>query len=182
LPPRKQPRKLTADELFEWAVKSLAVRAASIGDLSTRMRRKALLASDVATTIERLKEIGYLNDQRYAESFASARVENDGFGRRRLLTDLRARRVEGKMAEHAVEQALAGKSEEDQIEAWIERRMPRVAAGQNLGTDRELAAAYRRLLRAGFAPGPVLRALKRRAANPEVLDETVADEEETPEE
>lgn len=174
---RKQPRKLSAEELFEWSVKSLAVRPSSEGDLSTRLRRKALLASDVASTIARLKDVGYLDDRRYAESFASWRAENEGFGRRRILNDLRARRVDGKMAEQAVEQALEGKSEEEQIEAWIERRMPKAAAGQSLGTDRELAAAYRKLLRAGFAPGPVLRALKRRAANPELMDETATEEE-----
>ncbi len=185
LPPRKQPRKLTAEELFDWAVKSLAAQAASAGDLSNRLRRKAMLASDVATTIERLKEIGYLDDRRFAEGFANARVENEGFGRRRILNDLRAKKIEGNMAEHAVSQALDGRSEEELIESWIDRRMPRAAAGQGLGTERELAAAYRKLLRAGFAPGPVLRALKKRAANPELLADAAIDEvdeeEETPE-
>ena len=65
------------------------------------------------------------------------------------------------------------------IDAWIERRMPRAAAGHGLATDRELAAAYRKLLRAGFAPGPVLRALKKRAANPELVDETAIEPDES---
>jgi len=181
LPPPRKPKKLTADELFEWAVKSLAVRAASIGDLSTRLRRKAMLASDVAATIARLKDVGYLDDRRYAETFANARVENEGFGRRRVLNDLRSHRIEGNLADAAVTRALDGKAEEDLIEAWIDRRMPSVAAGRGLGTERELAAAYRKLLRAGFSPGPVLRALKKRAANPEILDAVVEEEEEEPE-
>jgi len=135
-----------------------------------------MLASDVPATIERLKEIGYLDDRRFAETFATARVENEGFGRRRILNDLRARRIEGNMAEQAVTEALNGRSEEESIECWIDRRMPQAAAGQGLSTERELAAAYRKLLRAGFAPGPVLRALKRRAAHPEILDAVTEEE------
>jgi hypothetical protein len=37
-------------------------------------------------------------------------------------------------------------------------------------TEKELASAYRRLVRAGFSPANSIRALKKFAANPELLD------------
>jgi regulatory protein len=132
--------------------------------------------ADAEAAIIRLREIGYLNDQRFAESYANARVENEGFGRMRVLNDLRARRVSGNMAEQAVEQALGGRSEAELIDAFIERRMHSVAAGGPIEDEKKLAAAYRKLRRAGFTSGPILAALKRIAARPEALEEPPEEE------
>jgi regulatory protein len=166
--------------LFEYAVKCLGVRAYSTGDLKSKLRMRAANPPDVDATIDRLKDIGYLNDQRFAENFASARVENEGFGRMRVLSDLRARRVTGNMAEQSVEQALEGKSEAELIDSYIERRMPSIAAGGRIEDERKLASAYRRLRRAGFTSGPILTALKGLAARPELLEEPIEEEEPEP--
>ena len=173
-------RKLAAEQLFEYAVKCLGVRAYSTGDLKSKLRMRAANPADVDATIDRLKDIGYLNDQRFAENFASARVENEGFGRMRVLSDLRARRVPGTLAEQAVEQALEGKSEAELIDSYIERRMPSIAAGGRIEDERKLANAYRRLRRAGFTSGPILSALKGLAARPELLEEPIEEEEPEP--
>jgi regulatory protein len=175
---RTRARKLAAEELFEYAVKCLGIRGYSIGDLKSKLRMRAANPPDVDATIERLTGIGYLNDQRFAESYASARVENEGFGRMRVLSDLRARRVSGNMAEQAVDRALKGKSEAELIATYIERRMPSVAAGGKIEDERKLAAAYRRLRRAGFTSGPILTALKGLAARPDLLEEPIGEEEE----
>lgn len=132
---------------------------------------------DVDATIARLEDIGYLNDRRFAENFAASRVENEGFGRMRVLNDLRARRVTAALAEEAVEQALEGRSEAELIHSYIERRMPSIAAGGRIEEERKLANAYRRLRRAGFASGPILTALKGLAARPELLEEPIEEEE-----
>jgi len=44
--------------------------------------------------------------------------------------------------------------------------------------DKDLAAAYRRLLRAGFRSGEIIRVLKRFARNPDLLDAFEPPEEE----
>jgi regulatory protein len=178
--PSTKSRKLASQQLFEYAVKCLGVRAYSTGDLQSKLRLRAANPADVDATINRLKDIGYLNDQRFAESFASARVANDGFGRMRVLSDLRSRRVPGNLAEQAVEQALEGKSESDLIDSYIVRRMPSIAAGGKIEDERKLASAYRRLRRAGFSSGLILAALKRLAAKPELLEEPIEEEEPEP--
>lgn len=170
-------RKLTAEQLFEYAVKCLGVRAYSTGDLKTKLRMRAAHPPDVDATIDRLQDIGYLNDRRFAENFAAARVQNDGFGRMRVLSDLRARRVQGPLAEQAVEQALEGRSEAELIDSYIERRMPSISTGGPIADERKLANAYRRLRRAGFTSGPILTALKGLAARPELLEEPMEEEE-----
>ncbi|HWE53291.1 MAG TPA: RecX family transcriptional regulator [Bryobacteraceae bacterium] len=167
MPAPKRPRKLAAEELFEYAVKCLAARIYSTGDLSAKLRLRAAHLPDVAHTIERLNEIGYLNDRHFAETFAAARVANDGFGKIRVLNDLRKHRIAAELAEGAVNQAIDGRSEAELIDEYIERRM----SNQTLENERKLASAFRRLRRAGFTTAPILHALKQRAAHPEALDD-----------
>lgn len=167
--------------MFEYAVGYLARRAASSAELAVKLRAKAANPADVDHSIARLREIGYLNDERFAESFVARRVENEGFGKARLLSDLRARRVPSSLAEPAVEQALEGRNESDMADAWIRRRMPRLAAEGNaaegkIEDQRKLASAWRRLRRAGFSSAAALGALKRLAAKPDELEEPAPDE------
>jgi regulatory protein len=174
---KKRPRKLNSEELFEYAVNCLGARAYSSGDLKAKLQMRAAHPPDAEAAIDRLTEIGYLNDQRFAESYAVARVENEGFGRIRVLNDLRAHRVSGDTAEQAVGRALGDKGEAELIDAFIRRRMPSIAAAGPIEDDRKLAAAYRKLRRAGFTSGPILSALKRLAARAEALEEPLEEEE-----
>ncbi|MDE3197580.1 MAG: RecX family transcriptional regulator [Acidobacteriota bacterium] len=125
--------------------------------------------------IGRLKEVGYLDDRRFAENFALNRAEGDGFGRMRVLSDLRGRRIAPALAEKTVARVFEDKNEADQIDAYIGRRMRSLDAGA-VEDERELARAYRRLRRAGFRSGAVLAALKRRAARPEEIEEPPEDD------
>lgn len=177
MPPLKKPRKLAAEELFEYAVKLLGVRGYSTGDLRSKLYMKAAQRGDIDATIARLKDIGYLNDEQYAASYATARVENEGFGKIRVLNDLRARRISGNLADQAVTQALDGRTEADLIDAYIERRMASLVGAGPIEDERKLAAAYRRLRRAGFTSGGILSALKRKAARPELVNDTPEEDE-----
>lgn len=173
----KTARKLAPEELFEYAVQCLGRRPYAAEELKTKLRTRAERAADVDAAIVRLKDVGYLDDKRFAESFALNRAENDGFGKMRVLSDLRARRVAPKVAEQAVAQVFEDRGESEQIDAYIERRMPSLRAGGKIEDARELARAFRRLRRAGFSSGGALAALKRVAARPEEIEEPVEEEE-----
>ncbi len=168
--PRKSA-KLADAALYEYAVRVLSVRTYSTESLKTKLRARALRPADVEAAIQRLQEVGYLDDSRFAESFARYKVEGQGLGKARTFSDLRAQRIPTPLAEAAVEQVYAGTSEAELIEAYIERRLPAFRAGVPVTDQKELAKAWRRLRRAGFSSAAALTALKRRAAEPELLDE-----------
>jgi regulatory protein len=170
---RKVAPKLAEAELFEYSVRYLARFACSSEELKAKLRLRAAKPDDIDGVIVRLKDIGYLNDRKFAESFASNRAENDGFGRMRVLSDLRSRRVAPATAEKVVADVFEGKEEADLIDAFIDRRMPSLKAQGSIEDQRDLAKAYRRLRRAGFSSGGVLSALKRRAARPDEIEEPV---------
>jgi regulatory protein len=163
-------RRLDAAALWEYALKSLAGRAQSTGELREKLRRRAERAGDIDEVLTRLKRAGYLDDRRYAESFASTRLATEKCGRTRVIHDLRQHRVAPELAERTVGKVYEGVDEEALIEEWI-RRKYRLAEREGLfGEQKDLAAAYRRLARAGFRSGEILKVLKRFAANPELLD------------
>jgi regulatory protein len=168
--PRNPPQRLDADALREYAVRLLAGRAHSIGELRYKLQRRAADAGEVDAVLSRLKEHGYLDDRRFAEGYAEARRGENRFGRARVLRDLRGRRVAPALAEHTVERVYSGVDEEALIEDFL-RRKYRTAPREGLFQDeKDLASAYRKLARAGFRTGDIVRVLKRFAKNPELLD------------
>jgi regulatory protein len=167
----RKSRLLDAEGLWGYALRVLGGRAHSTGELREKLRRRAALASDVDSVLARLKDARYLDDQRFAESFANARLSGEGMGSRRVVNDLRQRRVAPALAQRTVENVYRDVDEEALIEEWV-RRKYRLALREGLfQEDKEWAAAYRRLLRAGFQSGAIVKVLKRFTRNPELLDQ-----------
>ena len=166
----RKKRPLEGEALWSYALRVLGGRAHSTGELREKLRRRASRLGEVDDVLARLKDHGYLNDQRFAENFAASRLANDKLGRIRVVQDLRQRRVAPALAERAARQVYQEVNEEALIEEWI-RRKYRLAPRERLfREDKDLAAAYRRLLRGGFRSGDIVRVLKRFAANPDLLD------------
>jgi regulatory protein len=166
---RRHPRK-DAAALWEYALRLLAGRAHSSGELREKLRLKAESAADVDPTIARLKDYGYLNDRKFAESFAAARLENEGLGKTRVLADLSRRRVAPAVAQQTVGKVYAEVDEEALAEEYVRRKF-RMASKENLFQDeKQMASAYRRLVRAGFRSATAVAVLKRFAGDPDLLD------------
>jgi regulatory protein len=166
----RKPRPLDAEGLWSYALKTLGGRAHSIGELREKLRRRAERVSDIDDVIARLKEHGYLDDKRFAEGFASSRLANERFGRGRVIQDLRQRRVAPAVAESTVQRVYEEVDEQALIEEWIRRKYRTAPREGIFQEEKDLAAAYRRLLRAGFRTGEIVRALKKFAKNPDLLD------------
>lgn len=167
----RKPGTLDSGGLWSYALRTLGGRAHSTGELREKLLRRAQRKSDVEDVLRRLKDAGYLNDRQYAENFASARLANDQFGKARVIHDLRERHVAPSLAETTVREVYAEVDEQALIEEWI-RRKYRTAPREGLFEEpKDVRAAYGRMMRAGFRTGEIMRALKRFAKNPELLDD-----------
>ncbi len=167
---QKTPKRLDAQGLLEYAMRSLGARTQSAGELRQKLARKAERAEDVVPVLDRLKELGFLDDRRYADAIAASRLENQGLGKARVLQDLRKRRVAPTIAAGAVESAYRETDEVALIEAYLRRKYRGVAFDEFLAEPKNLASAYRRLRTAGFSSSNAVRVLKRFASEPELLD------------
>src|SRR5271156_2344126 len=167
----KRPAQLLdRDKLLNVALRALGGRGRSTGELREKLRRRAQTNEDVDAVLAKLKEAGYLNDRRFAENYASARLENQGLGKMRVLRDLRQRRVAPQLAEQVTEKTYQQTDEAKLIEEFLRRKFRGKQLGVYLSNEKNLAGAFRRLRYAGFSAGQSIRVLKRFANQPEALD------------
>ncbi len=179
----RKTKLLDGPALVEYAARLLSGRAYTLGEMREKLRRKARETGDVAAAITRLKELGYLDDERFAKEFASLRRANECMGKMRVVRTLRARRVTPWLAEKAAEEAYRGTDEAALIEAWLERKYRDKDLTKWLSEEKNLASAFRRLRTAGFTAGNSIRVLKRHARAAEQALDALENEtagEETP--
>jgi len=177
----RKPKLFQETQLLNYAVRTLGGRAYSTGELREKLRRRAERAEDVDVVLAKLKELGYLDDRRFAEGYAASRLENQGLGKMRVLRDLRQRRVAPKLAEQVTEKTYQEINEVELIEEFLKRKYRGKKLGQFLGEEKNLAGAYRRLRYAGFSAGGSIRVLKQYAKQAEELEALEVEEPGEPE-
>ncbi len=144
--------RLTPEEkrkrTFDRAVKLIAAKSRSVAELRERLLQSpGANKTDVEAVISRLKEYGYLDDERFAFSYASLRVKQRPIGRRRLERDLTFKKVEAAVASEALELVYAETSEDELIDRAIEKR---IRLKGRPGTRLEAKSLFDHLLRQGF--------------------------------
>jgi regulatory protein len=133
---------------FERAVKLLAAKPRSVAELRERLLRgKNTNEEIVETVIARLREYGYLNDERFAFSYASYKVKQKPVGRRRLERDLKFKKVDNSVANEALEMVFAETPEEQLIDQAIAKRLRLRGKPKNRAEAKSL---FDHLLRQGF--------------------------------
>lgn len=154
---------------FERAVKLLAAKPRSVAELRERLlQRKGTSKAIVEIVIGRLREYGYLDDERFAFSYASSKVKQRPIGRRRLQRDLKLKQVENSVAEEALELVYAETPEEQLIDRAIEKR---IRLRGRPGTRAEAKSLFDHLLRQGFAFELVSEKVRRAAQYTDETDE-----------
>ena len=133
---------------FERAVKLLAAKPRSVAELRERLLRgKNTNEEAVETVIARLREYGYLDDERFAFSYASYKIKQKPLGRRRLERDLKFKQIDSGVANEALEMVFSETTEEQLIDQAIEKRIRLRGRPKNRGEAKSL---FDHLLRRGF--------------------------------
>src|SRR6185295_15987174 len=142
---------LTPDELrartFQRAAKLLAAKPRSVAELRERLAERCSNKSVIETVIARLREYGYLDDERYALTYAASKVQQQPIGRRRLEVSLARKKVDRAVADEALDQVFAETSEEDLLDRAIEKR---IRLRGRPKTRAEAKSLFDHLLRQGF--------------------------------
>jgi len=145
------------------ALNMLAARSCSEGQLRDRLKAKGWAEPGlVEDCINRLKELGYVNDDSFARSYASYRVGSKPLGRARLARELAARKVSRNSIDGALDLVFGEVAEETLIDRAIERRI------RSHGRPSDRAAAKRmfdHLARLGFEYDLIVRKLSGLWAN-----------------
>jgi regulatory protein len=175
MPIRGKPKRLAADPLWEFALKTLDRRAYAAAELRRKLSLRAETKSDLDQVMKKLQKYGLLDDARFAESFAASRLEGQGFGARRVLRDLRSRSVGTQAAEAAVQRVYSEVEETELAGKFLQRKFRSKNLPDYLKEEKNLAAAYRRLLTAGFSTAASIKVLKQFAQRAEELESMETD-------
>ncbi len=160
---------------MEYAVRSLSAKMKSVRDLRARMSQRAepgeLGVQAVDAVLARLKELGYLSDERFAADYTRLRQENDKFGRRRVQQGLMQKGIAPELSNATLSAAYSEIDEVVLARQYIERKRMKKPEG-----DKEVARAMRRLAGAGFSAATVWKVLRRWGVEVEETDVVETDE------
>ena len=111
------------------------------------MERQGATKANVEEVLARLTEYGYLNDERFAIGYASAKVRQRPIGRQRLKRDLALKKVSKETADEALDLVFAETPEAELIDRAIEKRVRLRGRPENRTQAKSL---FDHLLRQGF--------------------------------
>ena len=135
--------------MFQRAGKLIAAKQRSVEELRERLLEGRGATKAVGEeVIERLREYGYLDDARFANSYASLRVQQRPIGRQRLERDLWLKKIDKPTIEAALDQVFEVMPESDLIDRAIAKR---IRLRGRPKTRAEAKKLFDHLLRQGFA-------------------------------
>jgi regulatory protein len=170
-PPRQTDAERARERSVQRAVKLLAAKPRSVEELRERLLEKQWAdEASVEYALGKLKEYGYLDDERFAFGFASYRVRQKPVGRQRLARDLQTKKVSKETAAAALELVYQETPEEELIARAIEKR---VRLRGRPSTRQETKSLYDHLLRLGFSYDLIIRKVREAS---DAADEDATDE------
>ena len=141
------PAKARA-RVFQRAAKLLAAKQRSVEELREKLSTtRGATTALVDEAIERLREYGYLDDAKFAQSYASLRLRERPIGRRRLERDLWLKKVDKPTVEAALDEVFEATPEGDLIDRAIAKR---VRLRGKPKTREDAKKLFDHLLRQGF--------------------------------
>jgi regulatory protein len=153
---------MNEDKLYERVMKRafnlLSAKPRSIAELRERLLEKSWAEAEVVErAIARLVELGYLNDQQYAEQFANSRLTVKPIGKTRLRQDLRRKKISTTNTEQALAKVYPDEREEELIEQAIAKR---IRLRGHPASREESKKLFDYLLRLGFGYELVIRKVR----------------------
>ena len=145
----------------------LARRPYSIAEMRRALERKFGAAEPVAAAIVRLRDLGLLDDKKFAEQYASSLARNRSLGRRRIERELKAKLVDYRTIEPALDHAFEETSERIVLEQALAKKLRRLRFPLNRS---KLYALCQSLVRLGFRSDDIMKVVRARPELKPVAD------------
>jgi len=162
--PKTPKPPLDAPGLLEFAVRSLSSKMKSIRDLRRKMAERAEPGEEGEAAIDavilKLKDLGYLSDERFAADYTRMRQENEKFGRRRVQQGLMQKGIAQELTNTTLSKAYDEVDEVALARAYVARKRMKQPTGDREQKQKETAKAMRRLVAAGFTTKTIWKVLR----------------------
>jgi regulatory protein len=145
-----------APDPYTYALTLLARRELSAAQIRSRLRQRDYAGADIAAAIARLQASRALDDGRVARAYARTAATVKGRGRARILREIEALGIDRTTARDAVAETFADVDED----ALLAKALDRKLRGRRVQSPAEFRRLHQFLMRQGFEPGKIVRALE----------------------
>jgi regulatory protein len=149
----------------------LARRPYSVAEMRRALEKKFGSGAPVESAVARLREIGYLDDKKFAILYASSLAQNRAFGRHRIRRELKAKLVDYRVIEPALSQALEGSDERELLERVLTKKIKSLKLP---ATQAKIYNLCQSLMRRGFRSDDIMKAVRARPELKPVADDVDA--------
>ncbi len=136
----------------------LARRPYAVAELRRALERK-FPATDLAAVIARLRELGYLDDRKFAENYARSLARNRSYGPYRIRRELKNKLVDHRVIDGAIEKAFESVSERTLLEQAVDKKIRTLRKPL---TRPRLASLCQSLIRRGFRADDIMKVVRSR--------------------
>ena len=146
----------------------LARRPYSIAELRRALEKKSFPIEQVDESIARLRELGYLDDRKFAEQYAYSLAHNRAIGPHRLRRELKAKLVNYREIDSAVEHAYQDVSAQTLLEKTLDKKVRSLHLPLTRAKFHSLCQG---LMRRGFNASDIIKAVRARPELAPVADD-----------
>lgn len=155
-------RSLIEEDLYFKAMKRcvdfLAYRPRSTSEIDQRLRELQVPEPIAERVVGRLTELGYMDDERFAQQWAVSRHRSKGYGPRRLEMELIRKGIPSELAQKAVAEACPDEAVDEQLRVQIGKALHRY---RHEGDEqKQIQKIIGFLARRGFEVGAIRDALR----------------------
>lgn len=129
------------------ALRLLKVRPRTEAELERGLRTRGFPEAVVRRAIEGLKASGHVDDRLFARLWAAEKLRRGASGKRRIVSELRAKQIDQRTAEEETDKVFNG---EDEIEIAKRLALARAARMPALAKEAKKRRLYEHLVRRGF--------------------------------
>ena len=137
----------------------LSRRPYSVAELRRALERRFPDSAEVPNVLSRLRQLGYLDDARFAEAYASSLARVRNYGRHRVRRELKGKLVDYRVIDHAVENAFDSVDERELLERAVDKKIRTL---RKPITRPKLASLCQSLARRGFRADDIMRVIRSR--------------------
>jgi regulatory protein len=146
----------------------LARRPYSIAEMRRALEKRYPESDQVQAAIARLRELGYLDDRKFAEQYAYSLAQNRAFGPHRLRRELKAKLVNYPDIELAIERVYQDTPAQSLLEQALAKKLRTIRLPL---TRTRFHSLCQSLLRLGFNSGDIIKAVRARPELSPVVDD-----------
>lgn len=143
---------------YTYALGLLARRELSVAQLRQRLARQEFPENDIEDALDRLRASQAVDDGRVARAHARTAARVKGRGRARVVREIEALGIDRTTARDAVAEVFGDVDEDSLLARALDKRL----RGRRIEDAAETRRLHQYLMRQGFEPGKIMRALKDR--------------------